>query len=325
MKPTLVILSGENTGKKISLEPGRRYILGRDEQADIPLAEKKISRRHATLYWNPEDSQILIEDLNSLNGTFVNQEVIAQVTALNDQDRIQIGSFLMEIKIPEDSLVVELEPSKRSKDRSTDFSKNSRDSDDSVELTGGKLISGKLQELSLPDLLQMLATTKKTGRLVVSKRKITDIPTPSVTLGGDIGSLYLQNGELLHVDFNGLINEEAFFALLPWNKGHFALFPHRDFNFSRMIEMPIEGLLLEGFRRLDEQNASRIDISNADVFTVNLDEPLTHLNPNELAVFQTAWKHKTAAKIFQNTGLDKKEATEILQHLMRRGFIKREA
>jgi hypothetical protein len=234
----------------------------------------------------------------------------------------------MEIKIPEESSVVELK-NERTSAKATRTTPRQRNTDplqsdineDSFRKTGGRLISGKLEELSLPDLLQMLATTQKTGRLILSKRKIVSVPKPSMTIGDELGSLYLQNGELVHVEYNGMINEEAFFALLPWEKGYFALFPQHDFSFTERVEMPVEGLLLEGFRRLDEQRASRIDIKPGDTFDVNLDEPLTDLSPDELSVFQMAWKHKSAAKIWQNSELAKEFVTETLRTLLQRGFI----
>lgn len=330
MKPILTILSGENAGAKHAIEADRRYIIGRDDQADITLAEKKISRRHATLIWSKETNEVLIEDLNSLNGTYVNEEVIARATVLKDGDRIQIGSFLMEIKVPEDSSVVDLVSASKPlqtapRMRSTNPAKPEDDDEESLRKTGGRLISGRLEELSLPDLLQMLATTKKSGRLVISKKKIISLPKPSQTTGSDTGSLYLQNGELLHVEFNGMINEEAFFEILPWERGYFALFPHHHFEFHRMVEMPVEALLLEGFRRLDEQRASLIEINSSDVFAVNLDEPLTSLSADELIVFQSAWKHKTASKIWQNSNLEKEVVSQALRTLMKRGFITREA
>src|SRR5215203_4921409 len=76
--PSLVVLRGQRVDVKYPLYPGKNY-LGRtdDKPVDIPLedqeAEDRIwtSRQHAVIVY--ENGALTIEDLNSLNGTFVNR------------------------------------------------------------------------------------------------------------------------------------------------------------------------------------------------------------------------------------------------------------
>ncbi|OGV59567.1 MAG: hypothetical protein A2498_03200 [Lentisphaerae bacterium RIFOXYC12_FULL_60_16] len=62
--------------------------LGRDSGCDIILNITNVSRQHARILCNEEEYQI--EDLDSTNGTFVNNVRIRRCV-LRDQDQIRIG------------------------------------------------------------------------------------------------------------------------------------------------------------------------------------------------------------------------------------------
>ena len=51
-----------------ALAPGARLVVGRGEDADIPIDDDAISRKHAVIYGGPP---VVIEDLGSSNGTFM--------------------------------------------------------------------------------------------------------------------------------------------------------------------------------------------------------------------------------------------------------------
>jgi len=63
-------------------------LVGRDQFCDIVLRNHTVSRQHARIVRGPEG--FLIEDLSSLNGTYVNGRRIEGRTPIKDQDRIQI-------------------------------------------------------------------------------------------------------------------------------------------------------------------------------------------------------------------------------------------
>ncbi|MCI0397234.1 MAG: FHA domain-containing protein [Chloroflexi bacterium] len=64
--------------------------LGRDrQQADIWLDDPKVSRRHALL--ERLGAALQITDLNSSNGTFVNEHRISGPTLLRPGDKVRIG------------------------------------------------------------------------------------------------------------------------------------------------------------------------------------------------------------------------------------------
>jgi pSer/pThr/pTyr-binding forkhead associated (FHA) protein len=69
------------------------------EPADVPLADATISSRHAALVVDPE--RVVVEDTNSTNGTYVNEEPIGQngKRELRDGDRLRFGGFTTLVKI----------------------------------------------------------------------------------------------------------------------------------------------------------------------------------------------------------------------------------
>ena len=64
--------------------------IGRDEECDIQLPNKDVSRRHATLRRNREGSGFTITDLSSHNGTRVNGRTV-QSAPLRVNDVVRVG------------------------------------------------------------------------------------------------------------------------------------------------------------------------------------------------------------------------------------------
>jgi signal transduction histidine kinase len=85
LKPTLVCVSGNDMGRSFRLDSSK--VLGRSS-VEIELADRDVSRRHAKIH---HDHGYEIEDLDSLNGTFVNGQRITRRTTVKVGDRIQVG------------------------------------------------------------------------------------------------------------------------------------------------------------------------------------------------------------------------------------------
>lgn len=64
-------------------------VLGRGAEADIVLEDSFSSSRHARLV--PQGDAIVLEDLGSTNGTYLNDEPLGGPQPLHDGDRIRIG------------------------------------------------------------------------------------------------------------------------------------------------------------------------------------------------------------------------------------------
>ena len=91
---TLVILTGKHKGRKIPLA-GKQVLIGRDEECTIRLASTDISRQHCQLQGTPEG--ILVRDLGSSNGTYVNDVAIAVQVLLKPGDRLRVGPAEFEV------------------------------------------------------------------------------------------------------------------------------------------------------------------------------------------------------------------------------------
>ncbi|HET7545836.1 MAG TPA: FHA domain-containing protein [Polyangiaceae bacterium] len=88
----------------ITLRSGTLY-LGRNPQCELSISDPAVSRRHARLWVNP--TQIVIEDLGSQNGVFVNGERIHGPRALRAGDIVRICTHELQLIDVADEIVPE--------------------------------------------------------------------------------------------------------------------------------------------------------------------------------------------------------------------------
>jgi len=111
--------------------------------------------------------------------------------------------------------------------------------DSRTKKPGGRGVSGSLQEMSLPDVIQILGNGRKGGRLKVR----------SGTLQGE---LMFQDGSIHDARFGDLGGAEAVYGILRLMDGDFELEPDTT-PVEDVIGIPTHHLLLEAMRRLDEE------------------------------------------------------------------------
>jgi two-component system, cell cycle response regulator len=87
-RPCLTVLTGTSTGTIYKLAQGT-HIIGRKENAELRLTDDGISRQHVRV--RCDGDRVLIEDMESRNGTYVNGRQIKNTTTLHDGDKIQVG------------------------------------------------------------------------------------------------------------------------------------------------------------------------------------------------------------------------------------------
>lgn len=85
----LVVKKGPIVGQRFPIE-SKEITLGRDPQSDIFLNDITVSRKHAKIATTPDG--IIITDVGSLNGTYVNGKRV-ESTFLKHGDELQIGKF----------------------------------------------------------------------------------------------------------------------------------------------------------------------------------------------------------------------------------------
>lgn len=82
---------GPDIGKRTPLA-SQQYIVGRDSEAGFVVSRSSVSRSHARLYMDA-DGHWWVEDLNSTNGTFVNESRIKN-QRLTDADQVRFGDAI---------------------------------------------------------------------------------------------------------------------------------------------------------------------------------------------------------------------------------------
>jgi pSer/pThr/pTyr-binding forkhead associated (FHA) protein len=84
-------------------QPGMIYdldgeiVLGRGDRAEIRLEDPFASARHALIY--EQGNIIVIEDLESTNGTYLNEELLQAPRPLHPGDRVRIGDSEFEFEV----------------------------------------------------------------------------------------------------------------------------------------------------------------------------------------------------------------------------------
>jgi pSer/pThr/pTyr-binding forkhead associated (FHA) protein len=91
---TLTVKSGPAAGREVEVE--RELIIGRRD-VDLAIADEELSRRHAAV--RPSDGGVVIEDLGSLNGTFVDGARIDAPVTLTTDAMLRVGVSEMSLQV----------------------------------------------------------------------------------------------------------------------------------------------------------------------------------------------------------------------------------
>ncbi len=296
----LRFISGKYQGGEFPLGDAREIVVGRSSDLDMVLVEDMVSRRHARIACN--DSQIVIEDLGSTNGTFVNGEKIKRAT-LKEGDRVLIGTSILK--------VVSTDPHAAPPPRRTDeVPSGSR---------GGqaKTMSGAIEEIPLPDLLQLFGSSKKSGVLVVHSDE-------------DIGKIFLRKGIVYFASINELEDVpplKSVFRILTWTKGTFDLEAPDERPLQGEINASVQELLMEGLRQIDELNNIRHklpDLGTVLLIPQPLRPQLRDLQPAELDVLQLAYNHGHLATILNKSQATDLDTAQSVLKLIAAGYLRAE-
>lgn len=85
----LVVMRGNNVGESFPIN-NESFVIGRGSGSDLRLHDEGVSRFHCKLY--NEGGRIVVEDLNSRNGTFRNGERVVERRTLAEGDKLQVGT-----------------------------------------------------------------------------------------------------------------------------------------------------------------------------------------------------------------------------------------
>jgi pSer/pThr/pTyr-binding forkhead associated (FHA) protein len=97
MKVKLKVLKGASAGKEIKI-PTPKCVVGRGEECHLRPKSDAISRQHCVIYVN-KSGQLVVRDLKSKNGTFVNGDRIKEDRVLKVGDNLLFGPLAFEVLI----------------------------------------------------------------------------------------------------------------------------------------------------------------------------------------------------------------------------------
>lgn len=295
----LRFVSGKYQGGEFPLASEAEIIVGRSSDLDMVLVEDMVSRRHAKLYVNGD--QIIVQDLDSTNGTFVNGERVKRAR-LNEGDRILIGTSIIKlVTVPAGAQKV---------DPNVQFEEMV-----AFRHTGQvRSMSGNISEIPLPDLLQLFGSSKKTGTLVLRTET-------------DLGKLFLADGEIVYATINDseeLSPEKCVYRIITWRTGTFYMEAATDQALNKKIDLSTEGALLESFRILDEieRLGPALPPMKASLSLITPLRPkLNELSAEEIDVLQYAINHSLVEAVFNNCPFDDITIAKHLTTLVQKEYL----
>jgi len=299
----LRFISGKYQGGEFPLRMDREIIIGRSSDLDMVLVEDMVSRKHAKI--STQAGQITIQDLGSTNGTFVNGEKIKRVR-LKEGDRILIGTSIIKLVAVDGAGLAQL----------TEAEARSRMDQSAARRPSGpgRPMSGSIEEIPLPDLLQLLSTSRKSGVLAVRS-----------DLG--VGKIYLRKGQIYYASIDesfDLAPRKAIYRLLTWSSGTFELEPPDERDVLEEIKETTEALLMEGVRQLDELRRIEGELPERTTMLAMihpLQPPLRDLSPAELDVFQLVVNFGQMQTVLDRSALTDLETAQAILSLLQRAYI----
>jgi hypothetical protein len=324
----LKFISGKYQGGEFALEMNQELIIGRSSELEMVLIEDMVSRHHAKI--TTTDDEIFIEDLGSTNGTFVNGEKITK-TKLKENDRILIGTSIIKLVYEDGEASGAISTLPPPVGLGTDVTTDMRPQAPSLTVSGARrvaqgghtahgtqsgVLSGIIDQLPLPDLLQLFGSSKKTGGLFIT------------TPGGTEGCIYLREGRVYGAVINGDFSipvEKSFYRMMCWTSGNFLLDTTASHDFESPINETVESMLMESMRIIDETHAIGNDVPPFEAvfkFEFPIEAKLRDLTPEQLDIFQIALGTPSMEAILNNSPLaDDIETTKAVVHLIRNKYM----
>lgn len=295
-------ISGKYEGLAFRLPASGELTLGRASDLEVVLLEDMVSRKHAKLSISSDG--LLLTDLGSTNGTFINGERIRKA-AVQLNDRLLVGTSILRVvsaaALPQQAAptLAALKAQLEERDKSP---------------APAVPTEGDLDSLPLPDLLQLYATNKRTGAIVLTEP--------------NKGKIYLEQGSIRFAVLGSLVHLTAMKALcrmLNWRGGKFRLSDGEGVPAgAEQLEGTTEATLIEAQRQLAELRRLEPEMPALDA-SAKLASPLTarlaELNQYELDILQLVWNTAKLRQVMDKTTQPDDEAARNLIKLLREGYL----
>ncbi len=164
---------------------------------------------------------------------------------------------------------------------------------------------GSIQELPVPDIIQLVSVSGKTGMFMLVR-------------GAERGFIYLRNGRIVHAEIGNLSGEEAVYALAIWSTGDFQFTPGKETE-TVSIDKTNTSLLMEAARRLDEWKVLARKVPSVDhvpvLRTRDMSEPVT-LSPPEWNLVIRIDGRKSVEELSRATSSNSFDTAKVLYGLV---------
>ncbi len=302
----LRFISGKYQGGEYPLQESGELVIGRSSDLDMVLIEDMVSRKHAKISLTP--GQITIADLGSTNGTFVNGEKVKRAR-LKEGDRILIGTSILKLVSVTRQAGQPLIDAKQAQQHLE------RAAAAQEKKTGGRTaVQGRLEEVPLVDLLQLLSTSKKTGAIVIK--------------GYRGGRVHLRGGKVVSAVIDAdptLPPKKALYRMVTWSQGGFEFVPQE----GEMPPMPseiaegTEQLVMEAMHQADELARGNLPAATAAIgIAMPLTPKLRELPPDELDLVQLVHNYGVVQAVLDRAAGSDLEVSQKLAALIQRGYLR---
>ena len=300
----LKFISGKYQGGEYPLPGEKEIVIGRGGELDIVLVEDMVSRKHAKI--TTQGGKIVIQDLGSTNGTFVNGEKIKRAR-LKEGDRVLIGTSILKL-IPAEDAKNQISGSRE--DVNAQLEAISRSSGNKGDVT-----KGNIAELPLPDVLTLLSSNKKSGVLTVKG-------------DADNGRVYFKSGRIFYAVLND--NEDlgptkALFRMVAFETGRWELKPPTDEEFMLELEVPTDQLVADAVREMNELRGLQPELPELEDM-LKLPKPmkpaLSKLQSEELDILQLAINDGFFQAVLDKSPFNDLKTARIVKSLVTREYLR---
>ncbi|HLL24015.1 MAG TPA: GGDEF domain-containing protein [Kofleriaceae bacterium] len=88
-RPCLTVITGAAAGQIFRLTNGELAVIGRAPSAAVRIVDDGVSRHHARI--RQDSNGLVLEDMESRNGTYLNGTRVSETSPLREGDKIQVG------------------------------------------------------------------------------------------------------------------------------------------------------------------------------------------------------------------------------------------
>ncbi|MFY3746757.1 response regulator, partial [Anaeromyxobacter sp. Red801] len=174
--------------------------------------------------------------------------------------------------------------------------------------------AGNLSDMGVVDLVQTLEMGKKSGALHVKSRR------------GLEAVCYFKDGRILDCELGGKVaGENAFYRLLNWQEGEFAI-EFKPIEREERIPVSTQGLLMEGMRRIDEWGRIVEQLPSLDrVFEIDpaaLAERLAEIPDDVNALLRLFDGRRPLEQVIEEADYDDLAAAGVISKLFFEGIVK---